>query len=75
MSVPEHTTTDVYELFVSVAIDTLGSFPSTPQDYAHVFAIICCFFSFMELIPSFDNTDVSADHALLQVFGRYDACY
>jgi hypothetical protein len=75
VAIPEHTTTEVYEPFVSVAIDTLGPFPTSPQGHKYVFVIVCCFSSFTELIPSFDNTAIAAAHALLQIFGRYGATF
>jgi hypothetical protein len=65
----------VYEPFVSVAIDTLGPFPTSPQGHKYVFVIVCCFSSFTELILFFDNTAIAAAHALLQIFGRYGATF
>ena len=58
-----------------MAIDTLGPFPATKFGNKYVMVIICCFSSFVELIPTFDNTAVSAAEALLQVFGRYGATF
>ena len=37
--------------------------------------VICCCSSFIELIPSFDNTAVAAAEALLSIFGRYGATF
>ena len=36
---------------------------------------MCCFSSFVELIPSFNNTAVAAADALLSIFGRYGATF
>jgi hypothetical protein len=58
-----------------VAIDTFGPLPTSPHGFKYVFAIVCCFTSFVELVPSFDNTAVSAANALLTVFGRYGIPY
>ena len=72
---PEFTTTETYEPFVMLAIDTFGPLPTSPHGYKYVFAIVCCFTTFVELVPSFDNTAVSAANALLTVFGRYGIPY
>jgi phosphate transport system permease protein len=58
-----------------LAIDTFGPLPTSPHGYKYVFAIVCCFTTFVELVPSFDNTAVSAANALLTVFGRYGIPY
>jgi hypothetical protein len=75
VSVPEFTTTESYETFVMVAIDTLGPFPPSRRGHVYVFVIVCCFSSFVELVPSIDNTAHSAAEALLTVFGRYGAAF
>ena len=72
---PEFTTTETYEPFMTVAIDTLGPFPETVHGHKYVMVIVCCFTSFVELIPTFDNTAEAAAEALLQVFGRYGASF
>jgi transposase InsO family protein len=55
------------------AIDTFGPLPTSPHGFKYVFA--CCFTTFIELVPSFDNTAISAANALLTVFGRYGIPY
>ena len=74
-AIPEYTTTEVYEPFVCASIDTLGPFPPTEYGHKYVFVVVCCFSSFVELIPSFDNTAVAAADALLSIFGRYGATF
>jgi hypothetical protein len=73
ISIPEFTTTETYEPFVTVAIDTLGPFPPSRRGHLYVFVIVCCFSSYVELVPSIDST--SAAEALLTVFGRYGAAF
>jgi transposase InsO family protein len=75
ISIPEFTTTETYEPFVTVAIDTLGPFPPSRRGHLYVFVIVCCFSSYVELVPSVDNTAQSAAEALLTVFGRYGAAF
>jgi hypothetical protein len=75
ISVPEFTTTETYEPFVTVAIDTLGPFPPSRRGHVYIFVIVCCFTSYVELVPSIDNTAQSAAEALLTVFGRYGAAF
>jgi len=75
VSTPEFTTTESYEPFVLVAIDTLGPFPPSRRGHVYVFVIVCCFSSFVELVPSVDNTAQAAAEALLTVFGRYGAAF
>ena len=75
LATPEFTTTEVYEPFMTVAIDTLGPFPPTVHGHKYVMVIVCCFTSYVELIPTFDNTAAAAAEALLQVFGRYGASF
>jgi transposase InsO family protein len=58
-----------------IAIDTFGPLPISPHGFKYVFAIVCCFTTFVELVPSFDNTAISAANALLTVFGRYGLPY
>ena len=75
LATPTFTTTETYEPFVCVALDTLGPFPETVHGHKYVMVVVCCFSSFVELIPTFDNTAVAAAEALLQVFGRYGATF
>jgi hypothetical protein len=75
ISIPEFTTTETYEPFVTVAIDTLDPFPPSRRGHLYVFVIVCCFTSYVELVPSIDNTAQSAAEALLTVFGRYGAAF
>lgn len=71
--IPELLTTERYEPFETVAVDTIGPLPEDENGNKYIVVFICCFTRFTEAIPTKDCTARSAATAMLQVFGRYGA--
>ena len=65
-------TISVQEPWQELAIDFVGPLPETPDGYRHVLTAQDSFTRFVELIPVRSTDAVSAAHALLQTYGRYE---
>ena len=64
-------TTEVYEPFQGIAMDTTGPFNMDTRGNKYFITFICTFSRFVEIIPVKDTTSVEAAIALLQIVGRY----
>lgn len=70
---PSSSTILVPEPFDTVAVDTLGPLPRSPDGHEYIIVLIDTFSRFVELRPAPDTSALSAAKAMIDVFGRFGA--
>jgi hypothetical protein len=70
---PSKSTILVPEPFDTVAVDTLGPLPASPEGHQYIIVLIDTFSRFVELRPAPDTSALSAAKAIVDVFGRFGA--